>query len=93
MNEVQKMAMEKEIDEQFAERMGWIKEELSKGCMDTDSTEKVYAQMIVNGINIATKLSAALALDFLDEAGVIELRSEDEIREGIFSVVEREEKG
>ena len=47
MNDVQKMAMERAIDEQFAERMGWIQEEIFKGCLDTDSTEQVCAKMIL----------------------------------------------
>ena len=47
MNDLQKMALEKAIDEQFAERMDWINEAIFKGCLDTDSAEKIYTQMIV----------------------------------------------
>lgn len=36
MNDLQKMALEKAIDEQFAERMDWINEAIFKGCLDTD---------------------------------------------------------
>ena len=93
MNELQKIAMEKAIDKQFNERRGWIEEEIFKGCLDTDSTEQVCAKMIINGVSIATKMAAALAIDFLHEAEVVELSSDDEIRKRIFSVVEQKEKG
>lgn len=87
MNDLQKMALEKAIDEQFAERMDWINEAIFNGCLDTDSAEKIYTQMIVNGINIATKMAVALAFDLLEEVGVWVPYSEDEIRKRIFSIV------
>lgn len=43
--------------------------------------------MIVNGINIATKMAGALAFDLLEEVGVWVPYSEDEIRKRIFSIV------
>lgn len=90
MDGLRAIMLEKVVDEQLKEREERIEEELFKGCKETDSAEKIYTKMILNGISIATKIAAGLSLDLLIDAGIAKPYDEDTLRRSIFSVVGRQ---
>lgn len=87
MDELRAIILGQTIDERLRERKDDLQEELFKDCKETDSAEVVYSKMILNGISIATKIAAGMALDMLLKAGVLESLSEDDLRRKILSVV------
>lgn len=64
-----------------------FEEELLKGCTDEDTSEKVYARMIINSMEIAAQISAKIILEMLIASEVFQPADEKQIRKGILSVV------
>lgn len=69
------------------EVMNQLKEGLLEGCTDADTTEKVFAKMIINSMEIAANISAKIILEILITAGVMEPVEEEKLRKNILSVI------
>ncbi len=64
-----------------------LKSELLKGCTDKDSTEEIFAMMIINSMEIAAGISAKVILEILLTAGVVKPVEEEKLRRNFLSVV------
>ncbi len=91
LNELQLIALQKEIERQLKERNREIMEEITIGCEHTDSTEVICGKMIVNAIAISARISAGMLFDILIDAGIAEPRSDSELRRQNLSIVKRKD--
>lgn len=64
-----------------------LKDGLLQGCTDKDSTEEIFAMMIINSMEIAAGVSAKIILEILLTAGVIEPVEEEKLRRNVLSVI------
>lgn len=90
MNELQLMALQKEIEKQLKEQEAELMKELTNGCEETDSTEVVCAKMISNSIAIATRISASAVFSILIDVGFAEPYSDDELRRKNLSIIKQQ---
>lgn len=87
MNELQLIALQKDIEKKLREQADDLLKEIATGCKETDSTEVVCGKMIANSIAISARISLGAVLDILIKAGIVEHYSEEELRRKSLSVV------
>lgn len=84
---LQKAAIEKEVRRQLYEQQEELAKAVVQGIEETDSMYNICAKMVVNGIEIAARITAVMAAEMLYAVGACEPRDDDELRRELFSVV------
>lgn len=89
--ELRRAVISREVERQIDEQKEELQEAIFRGCTETDSAEKIYTKMVLNGIIISAKIIADMTVNMLIDYGLVLPTSEDEIRKSLFSVVEKKE--
>lgn len=87
-NELRRSVIQREIDKQLHEQLAELQGDLMRGCEEKDSYEDIYSKMIVNSVVISVKITATMIMEALFDTGVWEPRPDDEMRKGLFVVVD-----
>ncbi len=85
--ELRRTVIAHEIERQLASQTVELTEDICQGLDETDSLEVKCAKMVRNGIVISINIAADIAIGMLVNAGIVEPKSENELRRNIMSVI------
>lgn len=87
VEELRRTVIAREVEKQVSSKMEELAKDICRGLDETDNLEEMCAKMVRNGIVISINIAADIAIGMLVEAGILELKSEDELRRSIMSVI------